>query len=172
MDYTKLIIVGNLTSFTGGVTEVTNPMPKTSSSGRSYGGGGHSCACACACAGCACACADGADVLKRQMSSSASIASMVTMAVIMEHAGMTERLARGMAQGMGKLFPLIAPWIGGLGAFMTGSNTNSNVVFGALQQQTARQQSLSCSSISDQCFFSEQTREKYPFYGGFAGRVL
>jgi hypothetical protein len=52
-------IVGNLTNFTSGVTKVTNPVPKTSSSGRSYGGGGHSCACACACAGCACACAGG-----------------------------------------------------------------------------------------------------------------
>jgi len=52
-------IVGNLTGFTSSVTEVTNPEPKTSSSGRRYGGGGHSCACACACAGCACACAGG-----------------------------------------------------------------------------------------------------------------
>jgi lactate permease len=71
------------------------------------------------------------------MSSSVSIASMVAMAVIMEHAGMTETLARGLAQGMGVLFPLVAPWIGALGAFMTGSNTNSNVVFGALQMRTA-----------------------------------
>jgi hypothetical protein len=53
-------IVSNVTSFTGGVTRVTNPPPKPSSSGRSYGGGGgSSCACACACAGCACACAGG-----------------------------------------------------------------------------------------------------------------
>jgi hypothetical protein len=53
-------IVSNVTSFTGGVTRVTNPPPKPSSSGRSFGGGGgSSCACACACAGCACACAGG-----------------------------------------------------------------------------------------------------------------
>ncbi len=75
--------------------------------------------------------------LRRVMSSSVSIVSMVSMAVIMEHAGMTDRLARGMAEGMNGLFPLVAPWIGALGAFMTGSNTNSNVVFGALQQHTA-----------------------------------
>jgi hypothetical protein len=50
--------VGNLTQFTSGVTQVTNPPPLPSSS--SYrGGGGHGCACACACAGCACACAGG-----------------------------------------------------------------------------------------------------------------
>lgn len=75
--------------------------------------------------------------LQRVMSSSVGIVSMVTMAVIMEHAGMTDQLARGMAEGMNGLFPLVAPWIGALGAFMTGSNTNSNVVFGALQRHTA-----------------------------------
>jgi len=56
-------VVGNLTSFTSGITTRTNPIPKTSKSGsggfRGGGGGGSSCACACACAGCACACAGG-----------------------------------------------------------------------------------------------------------------
>jgi len=75
--------------------------------------------------------------LRRVLTSSVSIASMVMMAVIMEHAGMTDTLARGLADGMGVLFPGVAPWIGALGAFMTGSNTNSNVVFGALQLRTA-----------------------------------
>jgi hypothetical protein len=53
-------VIGNVNTFTSGVTNTTNPVPKSSSSG-SYksGGGGHSCACACACAGCACACAGG-----------------------------------------------------------------------------------------------------------------
>jgi lactate permease len=71
------------------------------------------------------------------LSSSVSIASMVAMAVIMENSGMIETLAQGLAQGMGRAFPLVAPWIGALGAFMTGSNTNSNVVFGALQLRTS-----------------------------------
>lgn len=62
---------------------------------------------------------------------------MVSMAVIMENSGMTDTLARGIAEGTGRLFPLFAPWIGALGAFMTGSNTNSNVVFGMLQLRTA-----------------------------------
>jgi lactate permease len=75
--------------------------------------------------------------IRRVMSSSVGIASMVAMAVIMQHAGMTETLARGLAEGVGELFPIAAPWIGALGAFMTGSNTNSNVVFAALQMRTA-----------------------------------
>ena len=75
--------------------------------------------------------------VKKVLASSISIASMVTMAVIMENAGMTDTLARGLALGVGRAFPAVAPWIGALGAFMTGSNTNSNVVFSALQLRTA-----------------------------------
>lgn len=75
--------------------------------------------------------------LRKVMSSSVSILSMISMAVIMEHTGMTESLARGLAEGVGLFFPLASPWIGALGAFMTGSNTNSNVVFGGLQLRTA-----------------------------------
>jgi len=75
--------------------------------------------------------------IHKVMSSSVGIASMVAMAVVMQHAGMTDTLARGLAVGMGRAFPAISPWIGALGAFMTGSNTNSNVVFAALQMRTA-----------------------------------
>jgi hypothetical protein len=55
-------IIGDVSAFTSGVTNRTNPIPKTSSSSSwkgGGGGGGRSCACACACAGCACACAGG-----------------------------------------------------------------------------------------------------------------
>ena len=53
-------VVGDITAFTGGVTAKTNPVPVSTSSGRSGGSsGGSHCACACACAGCACACAGG-----------------------------------------------------------------------------------------------------------------
>jgi lactate permease len=55
----------------------------------------------------------------------------------MEYAGMTDTLALRLAQGLGVIYPFVAPWIGALGAFMTGSNTNSNVVFGGLQLRTA-----------------------------------
>ncbi|GAP23026.1 hypothetical protein [Leptolinea tardivitalis] len=52
-------VVGDLTSFTSGITDKTNPVPVTRSTYHGGGGGGSSCACACACAGCACACAGG-----------------------------------------------------------------------------------------------------------------
>jgi hypothetical protein len=54
-------VVGGIGDFTSGVTNKTNPIPVSTSSGRSSGGrsSGGGCACACACAGCACACAGG-----------------------------------------------------------------------------------------------------------------
>lgn len=76
--------------------------------------------------------------VRRVMSASLGIVGMVAMAVVMSHAGMTDILARGLAEGVGRFYPLAAPWIGALGAFMTGSNTNSNVVFAMLQMRTAQ----------------------------------
>jgi lactate permease len=69
---------------------------------------------------------------------SISILSMVSTSVIMEQTGMTETIARGLAEGVGRFYPLVVPWIGAIGAFMTGSNTNSNVIFANLQMQTAQ----------------------------------
>jgi lactate permease len=85
--------------------------------------------------------------VRKMISSSVGIASMVAMAVIMQHAGMTETLAQGLADGTGRLFPAVSPWIGALGAFMTGSNTNSNVVFAALQVRTSELLSYSVAII-------------------------
>jgi lactate permease len=79
----------------------------------------------------------GAGVVSRATRSSLGTAAMVGMAVTMEHAGMTHLLADGIAQVAGPAFPLAAPFVGALGAFMTGSNTNSNVIFGDLQQSVA-----------------------------------
>lgn len=76
-------------------------------------------------------------VIQKATRSSLGIAAMVGMAVTMEHAAMTHLLADGVARVAGRAFPLVAPFIGALGAFMTGSNTNSNVVFGGMQQHVA-----------------------------------
>jgi len=81
------------------------------------------------------------------ISSSLSIALMVAMAAIMQQSGMTEALAQGLADAVGMSFPLFAPWLGGIGAFITGSNTNSNVVFAGLQKRTAELLSYSVPTI-------------------------
>ena len=73
----------------------------------------------------------------RVIGSSVGITSIVMMAVIMQHAGMTETLARTFSNTIGWIYPGVAPWLGALGAVMTGSNANSNLVFSALQLRTA-----------------------------------
>jgi lactate permease len=76
---------------------------------------------------------------------SLGIVSMVCFAMIMDHCQMIYILAEGISRVFGSFYPLVSPWIGLLGAFMTGSNTNSNVVFGVLQQETAQMAGLSVS---------------------------
>jgi len=76
-------------------------------------------------------------MLKSGVKSTLGILAMVAMATTMDNAGMIAPLSHAMANAAGDLFPLVSPFIGALGAFMTGSNTNSNVLFGALQRDAA-----------------------------------
>ncbi len=75
--------------------------------------------------------------LKRCVRASVAIPMMLMMALVMTDTGMTALLGSAIATGAGWSFPLFSPYIGVLGSFMTGSNTNSNVMFGALQIQAA-----------------------------------
>jgi lactate permease len=68
---------------------------------------------------------------------SVGITTIVMMALVMTDAGMTNFLARGIAETFGRAYPLVSPFIGALGTFITGSNTNSNVMFGMMQYETA-----------------------------------
>jgi lactate permease len=77
------------------------------------------------------------NTLRSAVPSSIGIASLVGMALVMDHSGMTHLLAQGISRSVGAAFPLFSPLIGVLGAFMTGSNTNSNVIFAPLQKQAA-----------------------------------
>ncbi len=77
------------------------------------------------------------ETARSAVKSSIGIASMVGFALIMDQSGMTYSIAVGLSQTIEPAFPFLAPFIGMLGAFMTGSNTNSNVVFAGLQLQTA-----------------------------------
>ena len=85
--------------------------------------------------------------IKNGVPTSLGIVSMVCFAMIMDHCQMIYILAEGISRVFGSFYPLVSPWIGLLGAFMTGSNTNSNVVFGVLQQETAQMAGLSVSLI-------------------------
>lgn len=82
------------------------------------------------------------------VNSSLGIIAMVGIAAIMSASGMTNLLAEGLSASFGKgVYPLIAPFIGALGAFITGSNNNSNVLFALLQMRTADLLGLSATLI-------------------------
>lgn len=74
-----------------------------------------------------------------RMISNAAIATaaMVVMAKIMSGTGQIIILAQGIASVMGGSCLLFTPIIGYLGTFVTGSNVNSNVLFGEFQYMTA-----------------------------------
>ncbi len=75
---------------------------------------------------------------RRAIPVSAGILLMVGVSTILSYSGMTEQLAEGLTATVGGAFPVIAPWLGAVGAFLTGSNTNSNLMFAPLQQSMAR----------------------------------
>lgn len=66
-----------------------------------------------------------------------SILTMVGLSTLMEYAGMTQLLAEALGSGLDRLFPAVSPLVGMLGAFATGSNNNSNVLLGSLQNSVA-----------------------------------
>jgi lactate permease len=79
-----------------------------------------------------------AATLQSAVPATVGIISMVGFATIMSHCGMTHLLALGISRFMGRFFPIFSASLGALGAFMTGSNTNSNFLFGPLQMETAQ----------------------------------
>ena len=62
---------------------------------------------------------------------------MIGLSSLMEHTGMTTLIAEGLSRSIGAVYPLISPLMGMLGAFATGSNTNSNILFGPMQKGVA-----------------------------------
>lgn len=68
---------------------------------------------------------------------SIGVISMVGLSTLMDHTGMTLLLAQGLSTLMGSAFPIVSPLVGMLGAFATGSNNNSNVLFAPMQKNAA-----------------------------------
>jgi lactate permease len=73
---------------------------------------------------------------------SVGVISMVGLSTLMDHCEMTYLLAQGLSDLLGAVYPVVSPWVGILGAFATGSNNNSNVLFGSLQKNVALFQNL------------------------------
>ena len=70
-----------------------------------------------------------------------TVASVLGLAYVMNFAGMTNCLGLVFTK-TGHIFPFLAPFLGWLGVFLTGSDTSSNVLFGGLQKAAAEQLGL------------------------------
>jgi len=69
---------------------------------------------------------------------SLAVIAFLVMSTLMDHSGQTAVLALGIAEiAPPMVFAFTSNWIGVLGAFMTSSNTASNILFAPLQQETA-----------------------------------
>lgn len=67
-----------------------------------------------------------------------TIISVVMTAKLMTYSGMTADIAEALVAATGTMYPAFAPLVGALGAFLTGSGTNANVLFGPLQISAAK----------------------------------
>ncbi len=76
-------------------------------------------------------------VFRQAVPATVTVMTMSMMAVVMMDSGMTTLLAEGTADFTRTAYPIVAPFIGLLGSFMTGSNTSSNILFGAFQRDVA-----------------------------------
>jgi lactate permease len=75
---------------------------------------------------------------RRLLPVSVALLAMLCLSRLMLHAGMIDALQQAAVQGLGSAWPLVAPAVGALGSFVTGSATASNVLFTPLQVQTAQ----------------------------------
>ena len=68
-----------------------------------------------------------------------TISSVLATAKIMTYSGMISDIAKVLVSVTGSYYPLIAPLVGAIGGFVTGSGTSTSVLFGPLQAETALQ---------------------------------
>ncbi len=65
-----------------------------------------------------------------------TIASIVGFAYVANYSGISATLSKALSS-TGRVFPLLAPLLGWLGVFITGSDTSSNALFSSVQAHTA-----------------------------------
>jgi len=81
--------------------------------------------------------------VKKGIPATLALLALGNMSLIMMDSGMTLQLARATADLAGGVYPLFAPFIGVLGSFLTGNNTNANVLFGVFQNTIAYELNVS-----------------------------
>ena len=76
-----------------------------------------------------------------------ALLAMLVLSRLMLHAGLISTLQQAAVQAVGAAWPWLAPAVGALGSFVTGSATASNVLFTTLQAQTAAALGLPAAAI-------------------------
>ncbi len=84
---------------------------------------------------------------KMALPSGIAVICLVAMSRIMSGTGQTMELADGIAGILGRGYVVLAPLIGLLGNFMTGSNMSSNILFGSFQMTTSQMLNVDPSVI-------------------------
>nr|MDQ2695698.1 L-lactate permease [Pseudomonadota bacterium] len=77
-----------------------------------------------------------------------ALVAMLGLSRVLVHAGMIDALALAAARAAGDGWPLLAPLVGVLGTFVTGSATASNILFTDFQQATAQNLHLPVLAIA------------------------
>ncbi|AKA69612.1 L-lactate permease [Clostridium scatologenes] len=76
--------------------------------------------------------------IKQMTKSAITIIAIVALAKVMSYSGMIKSIAVVLVAVTGNAYPVIAPIIGALGTFVTGSDTSANILFGQLQVEAAK----------------------------------
>ncbi|HAX72071.1 MAG TPA: lactate permease [Firmicutes bacterium] len=76
---------------------------------------------------------------KKMTLSIITVLAIVSIAKIMDYSGMIQAIAVVLVSVTGTFFPIISPFLGALGTFITGSDTSANLLFGSLQTSVAKQ---------------------------------
>jgi len=76
-----------------------------------------------------------------------AMVSLTALSVLMRNTGQAGVLAMGVGAVTGGFYGFMSPFVGVLGAFMTGSNTASNILFSNFQQTTAQVIGLNQAAI-------------------------
>jgi lactate permease len=84
---------------------------------------------------------------RQMVAVAAALIVMLGLARLMLHGGLIDSLAFAAADTLGGWWPLIAPLLGALGTFVTGSATASNALFSNLQATTAQAAGLSVTGV-------------------------
>lgn len=82
------------------------------------------------------------ETIKQMSKTAVTIISIIALAKVMSYSGMISSIATVLVALTGSFYPIIAPLIGALGTFVTGSDTSANVLFGPLQVEVANKLSM------------------------------